>query len=339
MKKLIAIILAVVLIYVFAIPAFATEFSSAKDEMVAEAERFLSETVFIDDNYRLSKLSSIVLGSEIPSYLVDSKQGGVLVTTDVSYYPVICEREIIGLLGVYKLDDQYLFSYSEGHAHLLTKELTNCREIALVWDDNLLKIVSVSENVSATTNTRYSNDLAYANPFDSCTYLSLERINMPRASVPSSYALYVEAKLQSFNWDCWAACTACVGQYYTGINYSSTDVALLMNITDGATVQETKTALRTLYNYIAVAPSASLTFSDIIQLTYNRGKPIIAGLYNQFIGGHMVVIYGYASGSSYSAISIMDPESGKTTVSLSNTTTPLQLILSGIPFQINEYIY
>lgn len=344
MKKAISLLIAIVLLMSFALPASAIEIQPARSELVTEVEKFIFEAVYPNNDYTLSSVSSISLGSEIPTYIVGDETQDNLVVAEVRYYPVLSNFNVIGLLGVYENNGQYNFSYSEGNTDLISDALGKSKEIALVWKNTRLQVLTPSEaSVTFVGTANDVNRIQFKNPLETCTELSLIPSNAFRA-YPNSASVSVPTKLQTYDWDCWAACTACIGQFHTGLNYTSLYVANEMNYNHGGKMPVVIDALDTIYKRF-VSYDKNPSYKTICDVIYNRRNPIGAGLIiPNGSPWHMVVIYGYTTGSSYSSIMIMEPSSGKTTISLSNVDTtdphvPMSLVLGGITYQIWEFIY
>ncbi len=347
MKKLVAILTVLATLLTTVHHVCAIEELTDQSRFKNEAEKFICETVYLNSENNISEASSIALGTQIPSYTVDDTNLNELTESVVSYYPVIAGSIIIGLLGVYDEGGQFIFSYTESCAGDISQALEKSNRIAIIWIDEKIEIVVPSDLYTACSLVDNEvRGLSFSNPFDSSVSLSLYHCNNGgNRYLPSSYALSVDTKLQSYNWDCWAACAACVGKYHTGLDYSSFYVANAINHIGYGYMSDVQNALSSVYNYTAtLITGQQLTFADTTNIIYNQSKPIIVEGLNGGSVGHTIVIYGYATGTYYSAILIMDPSNGEMTVSytisLVNGTTPcMTIILSGYTYYLTIYEY
>ena len=127
MKKNISFLVSLALIFFLVSPVSAGERYSEDDEWIIEAEKFIFDTVYFDEDYELSKSSAIYVGTQIPTYIADNHLQARVWDANVRYYPVLSGFEVIGLLGVYEEENQFVFSYSEECAKLISDTLNKSK--------------------------------------------------------------------------------------------------------------------------------------------------------------------------------------------------------------------
>lgn len=330
------------------VPAMAAEegsFSLPDDELICEMGRFISDSVVpFGSDFAANHYDELKVGDAIPTYSLDQGSDSIH-PCEIQYYPISADSQIIGLLGAF-LDDQgnYLFSYSEGYSETINSVLAEDAKIALLGDGTHFEILTDSNQARTIDDSEVEDSVAnlrFIDPYEKLYSLNIttNAEQIPSAhSLPSSYSLSVPTKYRSERWDCWAACVASVGQYYTGIKKSSLQVADAVGIYEGADVYETRDALSSVYGVNASVYGGSLSPLEVEETLYYDETPIIAGMQPVRGGvGHMVVIKGYSTGSYYTSLSIMDPEEGSTAVSIS-TSNPIQFPLFGETFKMTAYI-
>lgn len=304
------------------------------DDLVGEISRFISDIVVPFGNaYVLNECDEVQLGMAIPTYVIDGNLNSQKSynAAEVQYYPVFSEGSVIGLVGVAQDDGgDYIFSYSEGYSAQINNVLADNAEIALVGDGKSLEAVAGSGQTESTLTK-----LSIANPAEELFTINIstsagkasKSSNVPVLSVPTKY--------QSEVWDCWAACAACVGQYYTGIDLSSTDVANAVGIRTFATASQTRDAIQSVYGVSTVHTKGSLSVNEVLNTISNR-RPILAGLANAAYG-HMVVINGWTLVGSSIALSFMNPLTGPTMATVSSAY-PITLPVGGNMLTMKDYI-
>ncbi len=339
MKKITSLLIAIVVMAFFVTPVFA-DMTTQNARWITEAERFILDAVYANGEYNIARASSLSVGSQIPAYVVDVNTTEDMTESGVRYYPILSNNELIGLLGVYESDGRFVFSYTEGCIGSIIEALTVSETIAFVWVNNVLRVLTPCDSAAYDDLMAYSTFLLeFENPYACCIPLFKNASGASRY-YPNSYSLSVTNKPQGAYGLCWAACTACVGEFHTGISYSALDIWLAFNCPVTGTEATVQTALSSIYQYYSYFPGSSPNYANICNTIYNSNKPIIAGLAipgNTI--GHMIVIYGYASGTYYSAISVMDPASGMTTLSISNVSVPMMIVLNGNTWYIYSYLY
>lgn len=321
-------------------PVHALASHSSNDISFSEVETFLLEGVLaFEDIYTLSECVDIGIGLEIPFYIIsDNSQG--YTKSEISYFPIVSNSTIVGILQVYQnFDGDTIFSYSEGYADALNRFISQNSAIALIAEGQAVSLVStqtsmsLSETATATFSELSDFDLPLCHPLSVIQTLN---ISSSLRATPDTYTLPVNLKLQSENWDCWAACVASMGQFYGGASLTSLQVADAVGIHTTATMYQTRSALSSVFGVTTSRISQSPVFSDIVYNTYNRSAPLVAGFSGPKVG-HMVVIRGYASGSSYLNVLFMDPGVGYSSVSVLQNQ-PLTITWAGVLYTCNEYL-
>lgn len=318
MKKIIALVLSVALVFLLFVPVSAIEFNKGSvdiESIRSEVEAFVSEAILINgDDYAVSDYDNIALGTEIPGYM-ETDNGNSVCLDNVQFYPVVSENEIIGLLEVYLYPTgDVSFAYSEGTAC----EMNQFASIgfAIYCHDFIVDVIPYQENA-------YSTHFEYTTPFSEITQLHTYDVletstsSNLRASLPNSYSLNVPTVLQPGSSNCWAACVVSVGEYQIGGSYTVADVEREMGLQNQpAPMSVIKDALKRVYGYTSSAIQYSITANQIMNYIYS-GDPIIAGCTTPgALVGHAVVIRGYGSSSSSMSLNLMDPAQGRVTVSV-----------------------
>lgn len=309
------------------------------DDLVGEISRFISDIVVPFGNaYVLNECDEVQLGMAIPTYVIDGNLNGQKYynAAEVQYYPVFSEGSVIGLVGVAQDDGgDYIFSYSEGYSAQINNVLADNAEIALVGDGKSLEAVAGSGQTKSACA-----EFSVANPAEELFTINISTSAEKASKSSSGPVLSVPAKYQSKDWDCWAACAACVGQYYTGIDLSSTDVANAVGIQTYATADQTRDAIWSVYHVNTVCQTGALNASGVLHTISNDRRPILAGMFCAGLAGHMVVINGWTLVGSNIALTYMDPKAGPTMATLSNNSPydPVAFPLGGYMYTMRDYI-
>ncbi len=306
------------------------------DDLVGEIRRFISDIVVpFGNDYTINGCDEVQLGMAIPTYIMEENfnSQSYYNIAEVQYYPVFSEENVIGLVGVAQDGaGDYVFSYSEGYSEQVNSVLADNAQIALIGDGRSLKAVASSEQV-----TGIRSETSGVNPAEELSTISITG-NAEEASRSSRAGnLAVSTKFQSDNWDCWAACVACIGQYYTGINKSSIQVADAVGIHTYASAGQTRDAIQSVYHVSTTYYEGSLSVSGVMDTISNDRKPILAGVVFSGYIGHMVVINGWTVVGTSPALSFMDPAAGPTMATLS-TSYPIMIPLGGNMYTMQEYI-
>ena len=346
-KKFVSILCAAALL-VSALPAAAaekTETNNASTDFYMQVESFLQNA---DVEYGISKYDNVFLGGEIPAYYVEDETGA-LQTSSIHYYPIFGDDSVIGLLETYNDENgNQVFYYSKAHCKTINNFLKENVPIAVVGNGTSLFVVSnnKTENLTEAGNTanlpcEYS-EVICSSPLNNLHSLNIAAHQQSRAA--DSYMISgVLRHTQHETWACWAACVASYGYFYTEKNYTYTSkvVADKMNWHDYATMSKVKSALKSLYGISHPYYSASnLHTSNLIRYISND-KPIMAGLVkstNSSAPGHMVIIRGYASKSSFFGLSIMDPAESEYALVSVSTDNPITFPIGAQVYKLNEYL-
>lgn len=318
---------------------------SPSDELICEMGRFISDAVIpFGDDFTANNYDALQVGNAIPYYSVDQGSDSVRLCT-AQYYPIFADTQIIGLMGVFPAHQgNYRFSYSEGYSERINSVLADDTEIAMLWEGAQSKIITASNLVLAMDSSGVEEglaDLRFADPYEKLYDLDITDIaHVPSAhGLPNGHTLSVPTKYRSEWWDCWAACTASVGQYYTDIRKSSLQVAEEISYYRPAGAPKVKSALKSIYGIDVFIEAASPSILDVEEAIYYDESPFIVGLKisEDDAVGHMIVIKGYAVGTYHTSLSIMDPEDGPGVVSIS-ISNPIEIPLYGEIYKVMEYV-
>lgn len=306
------------------------------DDLVGEISHFICDIVVpFGNDYTINGCDEVQLGMAIPTYIMEGNfnSQSYYNVAEVQYYPVFSEGNVIGLVGVTQDGaGDHVFSYSEGYSEQVNSVLTDNAEIALIGDGRSLTAVASSGQVASKRSVPSGVNPTVELATISITINAEEALRNSRAT-----NLAVPTKFQSEGWDCWAACAACIGQYYTGINKSSIQVADAVGIHTYASAGQTRDAIQSVYRVSTTYYEGSLSVSGVMDTISNDRKPILAGVVFPGYIGHMVVINGWTVVGTSPALSFMDPAAGPTMATLS-TSYPIMIPLGGNMYTMQEYI-
>lgn len=91
---------------------------------------------------------------------------------------------------------------------------------------------------------------------------------------------------------CWAAAASALGQFYTGRQYTASEISLFIHGgTSGGSMDDARTALRSLFNIETTRVYGEMRYNTIINHLHSS-NPLLVGFSNAE-EGHMVVLCGY----------------------------------------------
>lgn len=296
------------------------------DPLRTNVERFLSESVLPDDVYSISDYDTVYMGQKVPTYLITDTEFRV---ADAQYYPIIADSSVIGLIGISNDNGNYQFSYTEGYNYKINSAMTENPFVAIINNGEQFEIINSRHNLLSLNSS-----IEYTNPTEKLIELNLKISTY----LPNYFNLSVPKKLQSTNWDCWSACAASLGQYYNnGKVYTSIQVGEMINHKTYGYARDVIKALYDIYGVVVSTRAGSPDLGDLMLWLYDYEAPTIAGIYYGGDAGHMVVIDGWSSGTSYTALRMMDPASGYMTVSIT-AGRYIEFIYNGLDTFIIDHI-
>ncbi len=224
-----------------------------------------------------------------------------------TYYPVYSNGTCIGILGAKDIDGEWLFSFHEK----MGKEFNNVsplNEVAVSFSVNG-EYTFIRNDISPSDYSRAENDFSLY----SFVYTG-------KRDMPNGVLLSVPVVLQgSDTTGCWAACMSSIGMYHTN---QSVSIATIRNITGVAgmnSMQNTCSSMQTIFS-LYYSRTLNPGFYRMQYQTAILSQPSFLGcgliLSEEEIAGHMMVLRGYACGTSYNALYLMDPAQGYITVSI-----------------------
>jgi len=306
----------------------------ASNENQIVLERMLSGFYQSIDEAPSSKHISV--GAQIPVYIVTEKQK---------------LENVGGLLPVYEAQRLVLFVVNNESTHDstvtqgLVKELEgmvdSSASIAVIYDrnqccvyDRSRKQTTVLHTFEEQTSGRgtlsectawQSEVLTQTLRTNDCTHLSLETINESETrSYPYCSISGISVVLQApYLHLCWAASTACIGNYLSGSNYTAAGISQLIhgssNYDVSGTISDCQGIMTSIigssYPYSANATPPS-DYRIYYNLSYNKplfGRWAVIDSEEGTTGFHLTVIYGMYN--SANLIYVMDPASGFTSAS------------------------
>lgn len=246
-----------------------------------------------------------------------------VLVNDENNYLIFSNDNIIGMLN-----------YSDGnfiYTDLSDKIINNYNvnkiySVEYIENDILIFFNSFSFSL---TNNNFVDEIYSINKSGN---FKLNNISIIQSRASSKY-LSIPIYQQDTSYTCWATCIASVAKYKGKPYIVPSTISKNYGINPsqkGATLDETRLAMKSQFGISSESVYTGPSASEIISLI-NSSKPIITG-FNCGTAGHMVVIRGYAEGSSYLTVSYMDPYTA--TIKTSQITTDRK-----IKFSLGSYTY
>ena len=300
-----------------------------REKILSCIEAVIADVECLD--YDSSDFETMFIGNAISTYEVLLNEE--LQQKDFVYYPVFNEEEILFLVLV--KEDGFV-QMTQGFVDVLSDY--EGEDVAIVYDkdESYVLIRDFEEKIVAY---EYSQDVEERGDLlesfeiieETISWTSLERndtieledsIIQPRYdAVMPTVTLLVPKVLQSpYDYICWAASTASIGNYLTGNSYTAVEVARALygsSFNYTASLEDSTDVLRSkygvAYNYYSytTAPSESKIYTNV-----SAGYPMYGRWQVSTGATHQTVIRGinHASGLIY----VMDPLQGYVTASESD---------------------
>lgn len=285
-------------------PVYANTIKSQR--LIISIENLLS-TINISYN-------NLSLGNRIPTYI---SKDNILEISKVQYYPLLDNDNIVGLISTYNEDNETPnITFTTAHNEILNRFKGSNEKLAFIGNGQNFMVVSDNSSevlIGDSINFVRCDNIEFA-AINKCSDINLNKKDISGNTLSAmSYgnALNVPSKKQQSDYICWAACTASVGQYKTGINRTSLDVANYLNKTGAGTVVDCQNALNGMYSLGSTPTASGLYYFNYLVNQINSDKPVIA-VFMPAVGltGHAVTLCGYNSSSSSASYSYMDPWDG-----------------------------
>ena len=295
------------------------DIEAAEKSFFTGIEKYISEAVLpYADFFQIDTTGDLFLGMAMPTFITDgSKKLSLLENT--WFYPLTDGKMLLGLIEV----DSYGENYSYSFVCNQSLQLSIIKYPIVVINDQKIEIES-GNDLNIEIDKRTLNENILNNTYRlilSPVYPDGMLINIP----------YVD---QVYSYACWAGCLASVYDYMTGTTFNTQFILDYAGIYYGATMNQTRNVAYDL----GLSPSfinSTLTTTQLMNNIYN-GYPMISGFLYGGTTGHMMVIRGYNSGSSYFHVLLMDPENGFAVVT-STSGSNLTFSYLGATFTLNEY--
>lgn len=266
-------------------------------------------------NNKVNNAKVISISKPINPYAV--VDGSLKSLNDIKYYFIYTEKEVLAVLT-------YLYGENGDDTVLLGTEFVDELNdfimkngkvnLALIHNKGSLYFKNKNELTFATSKITNLGKNSIPNSFslnqnsNNIKYSNIEKIDtllLNDSEISSSMYKKLNLPYKSqYNTNlCWAAATASLGQYKTGISKTAKQIAdhCEISYSAGGSYTDCQKALKDIYNISTWAGSFSLTYSDIDD-DIDNDKPIIAMFYPSSGLGHGVNICGYAKSPSQGVI-------------------------------------
>lgn len=333
-KKSFSKLLAILLVMAITMPiGSANATSTLKSNLTISVEKFLSSI-----NVSITDVS---LGNKIPTYVIEND---VVVNSQINYYPLINNNGIVGLLGVFNEESATPnITFTTAYNGSLNDFIKSNKKVALLGKGKSFMAISGGSSV-ALVGQKFSyirGDNVQFSSVNKSQDLSITKTSTAnnQLAVASSYGngLAVPVKIQQNSLICWAAATASVGQYKTGINKTSLDVANYCGNLGGGTVVNCADALSGMYRLSSTPSPSGVYYFNYLKAQIDSNKPVIGGFLSS-ASGHAVVLNGYNSSSYSASFTYMDPWDGKFYTSNIVTDGTFTFISNGYSFTLVNYL-
>lgn len=334
MKKLSAIILATLMLFVQLPTAAATETHNALcfDSVYPEANIILNiaiqqGTVPDLDN---GQISGLYMAESIPLYEI-AANGTLTEVTDLKYYPVLDQNNIARGLIIASLlgtDTTATIEYNTLFADELSIYKQDNASICFVFDQTDIYVYNgntcsavLQNGLPDTTRGVLETDFASFDQLQRALITAKAQFNLIQPSDSSvagtSGSLDVDP-IEQEPWDngCWAASAICVGEYSCPYSVHRTMDDIMEEYANGNDVPKSfvtvQNVLATEYYLETSVYLRQLKLADIaanIGTGRNNGDPVLARVsYEGLQYGHFIVACGYTATADFSRayVTIMD---------------------------------
>ncbi len=357
MKKVLAIMVAAMMLVSGTV--FAADFDKvtvSQSQKLEEIARFLYALEYDATAFDMepSDFDSLYIGAPIPAYEV--LEDG-LEPVEVENYPIFTHDDRLVLTARVLVKENGFVHITAGTD--LVAELTPYYEdnaqIALVFDNTSGYVLSEGALETVYSGTQVSASGRVSAESINISALNLEETAMEKqvqlvaleqsesasysqssassaSTIPVQYSLDTPQYQQQKSRSCWAACVRTIGEYYSGLVKTESQVYSYFNLpyidSQGANTYTAREALWGLYpNIIGFGGTIddfndSMPFYDYCGLIYAGyvmyGATFRDGVYdsddpNEVIVGHAIVLrgyYNYQSTDNVGIINFMDPATG-----------------------------
>jgi len=335
-KRIVSFVLALMMCFSLSMTAFAAEANQLTDQEFIASKiselipAFLTATEFgvTEENYE-----NLYVGNPITAYTYTNGEN----TGSYLQYPIIFEnlhvKEIIGLARVIEHENgERTIDYGVNCApqiqdYLETSENTS---FALLYSENGVSIATASSQtmvkVYETTSLARMNAISLEEVDYALTDLeAIEKIEVPTATFATRAVEHNSLNIEHISQGgttCWAACVACIMNYYYGTDFDSLDVLLqasdagiITTGSSGLTISETKLVFESYTNEYGISCTKKPTYFSYSTLkSYINDDTLFWARGSKTTGsgaGHAIVPYGYYySGSGSKYMYYMEPNTG-----------------------------
>jgi len=271
--------------------------------------------------------TELYIGSRVLAYEYVQEDVRLL---DFHLYPLIFKDDIVAF--AWKQDDSEFVGIRPSFAKEINECIDKNEDFALLFDNNNSYLVSRGELKLLYESPQ---EIDYRDSIIDTTFiLPSSLLSRESGSVPvgfseenripitrSSPALYVSYIPQVYSDICWAACTAMIGYYLTGVSLTAQQVAVSYFGSDFNKPAYTSTVVNRLwflYNIYYLEYTTVPTLSTIINCL-QAGRPVYSTWSVTSTLSHATVVRG--ASSTANTISILDPLMGAIAITVSTNSS------------------